>query len=174
MCTVITPKHAPYEGTEVSAEKTIGQIQQLLLDYGADAVQLHREKNGRVIFRFALEVEIKGVRRRLGIEIEPPMLTRKRTIKGRFSWETKTVIDPDPDRSMRCAYWYLKSKLEAVATGMATAEREFLAQVMVALPDGSESTVGNQAEDSIEKGAGFFLPGLTRNRLALPPPPEDA
>lgn len=165
---MIKPKHPPYEGTSVPADRTLQEIQKLLLDYGCDAVQVQREATGRVLIRFGIEVETNGIKRRIGVEVEPPLLTKKRKTEGRYNWERKIVQEPDVDRSMRCAYWYIKTKLEAVATGLASAEQEFLAQVMIQLPSGATSTVGRSVDESIQKGGGIYLPGLEQRRPALP------
>lgn len=170
---MIKPSLAPYKGTTVPAEKTYGQIQRMLLDYGCEAVQITHEASGRVVIRFGIEVETRGVKRRIGIELEPPLLSKEEVrVIPRYSgdrWpEKKKVHVPDHDRSARAAYWYLKSKLEAVSWGYVTAEKEFLSQVMVQLPDGRIGTVGETVDDSFEKGGGLFLPGLSERRFALP------
>lgn len=161
---MIKPQRPPYRGTDVPPSQSLHQIEQLLLDYGCDAVQVTREATGRILIRFALEVEVHGVRRKLAIEIEPAMLT-KNAIQG----HSKITV-PDAARSMRLAYWYLKSKLEAIAYGLVTAEREFFPQVVVQLPDGRAGTVGDIAEESIVKGGDLYLPGISSDnpRLKLP------
>lgn len=161
---MIRPKAPAYRGTTVEPERTWSQIQKLLLDSGCEAVSIMHEASGRVVVRFAIEVEVRGVRRKIGVEVEPPILT-KATVQNHYR-----VQIPDVARSARLAYWYLKTKLEAVQFGLVTAEREFLAQVMVALPDGSTGTVGDTVDDSLDRGSGFFLPGLQERKFALPPP----
>ncbi len=162
---MIKSREPPYEGTVVSAERTLSQIQEMLLQYGCEAVQVTRMADGRVQIRFVIEVEVQGVQRKIAISLEPPLLA---TTKGRGYSKVHVA---NPARSMRLAYWYLKSKLEAISYGLVSAEREFFSQVMVSLPDGSQGTVGDLAEQSILKGGDMYLPGVTIGKhpaLAVP------
>lgn len=168
---MIRQKEPPYTGTIVSPERTLSQIQQLLLDYGCEAVQVTRDQHGRVEVQFAVEVEVQGVRRKIAVRVEPPLLA---TSKGRGYSKVTTA---DPARSYRLLFWYLKSKLEAVSYGLASAEREFFSQVLVALPGGESATMGELAEESLVKGGPMFLPGVSldkRPRLPEPKPSEDS
>jgi hypothetical protein len=165
---MIKPKKVPYSGTQVAAERTYSQIQQFLLDSGCEAVQVTRSAQGDVTIRFGIEVEVGGVRRKIGIEIRPALLAQRKRQQGRFG---SLVTSTNESASARLAYWYIKSKIEAVAFGLVSAEREFFSQIMVALPDGGPGTVGDMAEQSILDGGGVMLPGIdigTRPRQ-LPP-----
>jgi hypothetical protein len=165
---MIHPKEPPYTGTVVAPERTLSQIQQLLLDYGCEAVQVTRDSMGRVEIQFAVEVEVQGVRRKVAVRVEPPLLA---VTRGRGYNKVTTA---DPARSYRLLYWYLKSKLEAISYGLVSAEKEFFAQVLVALPGGGSTTIGDMAEESIVKGGSMFLPGISLEKRPQLPEPKPA
>ena len=93
------------------------------------------------MLRFAIEVEMKGVRRQLGIEISPPSFSKERRTWNQRSGQYERIIAPNWAQSYRLLYWYLKTKLESIAYGLVSAEREFFAQVITKLPSGQQGTV---------------------------------
>lgn len=135
-------RRLPYKDTKVGWHKTKGQIDQLLNDYGVTGVQWTTYK-GEESLKFIVEAEVKGVKREIGIEVSPPLIFVKRRTPRRGLVQTR-----NRNQEYRLLYWWLKSKLESVIFGLSTIEKEFLAQVMVALPDGS-TTVGTIMEDYI-------------------------
>jgi hypothetical protein len=46
----------------------------------------------------------------------------------------------------------LKSKLEAVSYGLTTVEKEFLSEVIVKLPQGGDTTIGEAIAGGVAKG----------------------
>ena len=144
----------PYQGTKADAVKTEMQIMALLRKFGASGIQW-TEYQGNRDLKFIIEVELKGVRKEIMVKVEPPLF-----LENRRTWNQKTgrhdiVKAPNYAQSMRLLYWYLKSKLEAVAYGLVSAEQEFLSQVLIKLPRG-ETTVGEMIahrvfDDSIKQ-----------------------
>lgn len=165
---MIHPKKIPYMGTHVAAERTYSQIQQFLLDSGCEAVQITRSSQGEVTIRFAIEVEIRGVHRKVGVEVRPALLAQRKRMYGRHG---SLVTTANESASARLAFWYIKTKIEAVAFGLVSAEREFFSQIMVALPDGGIGTVGDVAEKSILDGGGVVLPGFDKDNRPRQLPP---
>jgi len=168
---MIKPKKVPYGGTQVGADRTYSQIQQFLLDSGCEAVQITRASQGEVSIRFVIEVEVGGVHRKIGVEVCPALLAQK---KRRYGSYGSLVTVANEAASARLAFWYIKTKIEAVAFGLVNAEREFFSQILVALPDGKTGTVGDMAERSILDGGGVILPGFDMDSRPrqLPPPSE--
>jgi len=165
---MIRPKKAPYAGTEVSADRTYSQIQQFLMEAGCEAVQLTRSKLGEVSIRFVIEIELAGVKRRIAVEVNPALLSQRKRSQGRYGSLVTTINEA---ATARLAYWYIKTKIEAIAFGLVSAEREFFSQILVALPDGRTGTVGDMAEKSILDGGGVILPGFDmENRPRQLPP----
>jgi hypothetical protein len=139
---LIRPKKPPFAGSKVDAHKTKGQIDKMLREYGCDALQWTEEFDRNLIeLRFLVEVEMQGQRRKLGVKLTPPLFLEKRrtwdAIKG------KHVVEEAPNfsQSMRVLYWYLKSKLAAVAYGVKPFEEEFLAEIVVPTEQGERRLV---------------------------------
>lgn len=156
---MIRRKTPPYAGTEVSAEHSVAEINQLLRSYGIDDYQWTTLwSKGVVRLRFMLEVsEGKFV----SIEVSPPPFVARRK-----SWDEKEgkhrVIDaPNWAQSMRCLLHWLKAKLEAVAYGLKSVEEEFLSDLVVKNAQGGDSRVGELILHALEEGHG---------QLALAPP----
>jgi len=61
------------------------------------------------------------------------------------------------EQSMRLFYWYIKSKLEAVAYGVKTFEKEFLDDLIYRLPDGRDVKVGDMILKQVGEGKGINL-----------------
>jgi hypothetical protein len=139
---VIRPKKPPFAGSTVDANKTQGQIDKMLQDYGCDAMQWTKEFDKNLIeLRFIAEAEIGGVKRKIGVKLTPPLFMEKRR-----SWDSvkgKHVITEAPNfsQSMRVLYWYLKAKLAAVAYGVKPFEEEFLAEIVVPTERGERRLV---------------------------------
>jgi len=165
---MIRPKKVPYEGTQVAAERTYSQIQQFLMDSGCEAVQVTRGKLGVVLIRFTVEVEVAGVQRKIAIEINPALLSQRKRSQGRYGTLMTTVNEA---ATARLAFWYIKMKIEAIAFGLVSAEREFFSQIMVALPNGKTGTIGDMAEKSILDGGGVILPGFDMDSRPRQLPP---
>lgn len=131
-------------GTTVSVDRTAAQIERLLQDHGA--TQFVRGWSGD---RVALGFTIAG--RQVRIDLPMPssddravMLTptgRRRTAK-----QADEAFAAEQRRRWRSLHAVLKAKLVAVADGISTIEREFLADVV--LPDGT--TLGQWAGPQIE------------------------
>jgi hypothetical protein len=143
---MIMSKEPPYKDTEVAYERTMSEIQKMLLEYGCEAVQVTTTKDGFVTVKFTIEVEIEGVRKGFGVSITPPILLTRKTQGGR------RIEVKDTNRSARLLYWYIKSKLEAVSYGLVSAEQEFFSDIIVRLPGGREKKVGDLAKDILTKG----------------------
>lgn len=148
-------REAPYKTTTVPWERTKGQIEKLLNDYGVEGTQWTNYK-GKEDLKFIVNAEVQGVYRELMIQVEPPqMFIRKRVPRqGMVKMENK-------NQAYRLLYYWIKSKLEAVMWGLSTIEKEFLSQVTVALPDGT-TTVGAIMERYIAND----------KLAALPAPPK--
>lgn len=136
---MITRKKPPYDRTEISVINSQNEIQQLLLEYGADGIQWIVIRDGLPKLAFVIEAEINDIKKKVGVQIDPPLIQK----------QNKTV---NYEQSMRLLYWYVKSKLEAVAYGVKTFEKEFLDDIVYRLPDGRDVKVGNIILKQIAEG----------------------
>lgn len=141
---MINRKKPPYDRTDVSVIKTQNEIQQLLLEYGAEGIQWTLIRNGLPKLAFVIEADINGAHKKVGVQIDPPLIQRP----------NKTY---NYEQSMRLFYWYIKSKLEAVAYGVKTFEKEFLDDLIYRLPDGRDVRVGDLILKQIGEGKDINL-----------------
>lgn len=131
------PKYA--EGTEVTVEKSRAELEALLMKHGAKEFALYRnEEFMRVQFRMADRLVRHDVRApvRKSYELVPGSSWKKRAES-----DVTRLVDAEHRRRWRVCVLIIKAKLEIVASGESTFEREFLADIMLA--DGS--TVGEVA-----------------------------
>lgn len=158
---MITPKKPPYASSKADPDRTQMEINKLLQSYGISGMQWTTDfKNAKVSLAFTVETEFEGVRKLVGIKFEPKAFAVKRkTWNQRGYYET--VWAANWGQTFRMLYWQLKAKLEAVAYGLTSVEKEFLSQVMVSLPSGETTTIG----EALSAGA---LSG----QLALVEPPK--
>jgi hypothetical protein len=135
-------KSYPYSGTDVTVERSRSEIDTLLRKYNIRGSQWSTvwERNF-IELRFPVEFVDHGLRKMVTVILRPPDFeSEHRTwspTKGNV-----TVRTPDLKAAMRCLYYYVKTKLEAVTYGLTSLEEEFLSQVAYSLKDGTETTVG--------------------------------
>jgi len=140
---MITPKKPPYAGTESDPDKTTLEIEKMLRGYGIESIRWTKEyAKNHVSLEFLVDVEVKGVKKQVAIQIEPPTFASKRRTWDPKAGKYAVIWAPNWAQSLRLLYWWVKAKLEAVAYGLTTVEKEFLSQVMVNLPEGGSKTVG--------------------------------
>jgi hypothetical protein len=151
---MILSKKPPYAATEADPDKSRMQIDKLLREYGVSGVQWTTDyDHNRVGLAFMVEAEVKGVKKQIGIKIEPPIFVAQRRTWNPRLGRYERVYAPNWAQSFRLLYWWLKAKLEAVAYGLASVEQEFLSQVMVKLPSGEMTTMGAALTEPIFTGS---------------------
>lgn len=138
---MIINKKPPYDRTEVTVIKSQNDIQQLLLEYGAEGIQWIVFRDDLPRLAFIIEANINGTRKKVGVQIDAPIIRPKNSPQG-INYK----------QSMRVMYWYVKSKLEAVAYGVKTFEKEFLDDIVYRLPDGREVKVGDLMLKQVAEG----------------------
>lgn len=133
-------KKAPYQDTEVPAEKTKFQIEKLLRDFGAQGAQWTTVwEQDKVQLKFAMPTE-NG--RSVMIRIDPPLFMAQRKNWNKLAGKYAIAEEANWAQSMRLLYHYLKGKLEAIQWGLKDVEEEFLNDILVKGPSGEEATVG--------------------------------
>ncbi len=133
----------PFQNTKIDPEKSRQEIDAMLRDFGAESVQWTTEwKLGKVNLKFLLPVEKEGVKKTIGVDIDPPLFAMQHKTYNPQSGQHEKIIAPNYAASMRMLFWWLKAKLEGIIYGMGSAEHEFLSHVMVTLPSGVSTTVG--------------------------------
>jgi hypothetical protein len=146
---MITPKKPPYSSSKTDPDRTQMEINKLLQQYGVSGIQWTTDfQHNKVSLGFTVETEFDGVKRLVGIKFEPqPFAVKRKTWNPKGYYET--VWAANWGQTFRMLYWQLKAKLEAVSYGLTSVEKEFLSQVMVNLPSGEQSTIG----EALQAGA---------------------
>src|SRR5574337_1002703 len=142
------PKSNLYKNTDVSSMKTIDQVDQLLRKFGIFEQRVTKSIDGTRDF---LEFIIRQ-------ESRPPI---KVMIKIPFIEKyTRTGREFDRERSYRYFFHYLKALLSAKETEMYSIEEIFMAHIVQPLPNGQETTLGDQLVKSLETGNAPMLEGF--------------
>lgn len=137
----VTRRYA--ESTTVSVEKSRAEIEVLLKKHGATAFfSAFDDTKGLAMMGFRLAGRMFRIEVRVPKAENIPKAYADRHRYG-MSWPGKqrAWIDQEERRRWRVQLLMIKAKLEMIATGDTTAEREFLADML--MPDGA--TVGQRA-----------------------------
>jgi hypothetical protein len=148
--------------TEVPESQSRNEIERTLTRFGADAFAYGWSADHA---RAQVMFELRGRRMRFEIALpdrSAPEFTRDRNGRKRTEAAMRAAYDQELRRLWRSLALVIKAKLEAVATGIVSAEEEFLSHVV--LPDGS--TVGQWVEPQLAAVYGrgdmpALLPGGT-------------
>lgn len=131
------------ETTEVSADRSLGQIQALLKQHGASAFS-YGEDNAKFGVGFVME----GRSYRFIVPLPQPNDPEIRftdTGKERAAGTVQTLLGQGRRQRFRALLLVLKAKLEAVEIGITTLEEEFLPALVLA----NGETVGQWAKAEI-------------------------
>ncbi len=162
---MIRRKRAPYSDTEVPPERTKSEIERLLRDYGAEAVQwTEHYEHMRLEMRFVIRSDAEGARPVM-VKLVPPAFLAKRKTWNAMKGYYETVDSPNWAQSLRLLKSYLKAKLESIAYGLRDVEEEFLSDVVVRDRAGNETTVLEAVHVALSSG---------ELKPALPPGTKDA
>lgn len=118
------------EDTRVPAERTRGEIEQLLKQQGADSFVSGWEGE-----RAAIAFRLQGRQ----VRIELPMPARQ-------AYKTEHQHEQAVRARWRALLLVIKAKIEAIASGITTLEREFLADIVMADGQTVSSWAGPQLE----------------------------
>lgn len=142
------------ERTSVSSEASRGEIERTLSRYGAAAFGYGWTGQGAIVSFVAHERRVQftiALPERVDFRFTPARRQRRSEAEIERAWEQATR------QRWRALALMVKSKLEAVASGIATFEEEFLPYTLVPGPNGSAVTVASLLEpqivDAYEKGS---------------------
>ena len=141
-------------GTSVPGDRTRVDIERLLHKHGADSF-LYASEGHRVLIGFRLG----GRAVRMELPLPPPdspLFTETPSGRARTATAAREAMEQDHRRRWRSQLLVIKAKLVAVADGISTLEREFMADLVAA--DGR--TVGESLRPMLEQcmGAPLALP----------------
>ena len=144
----------PYLDTEITAAQSRIDIENLLNEFGIkDTRWTHLE--GDTVLEFIWHFEEKGVKKSVAFKLKPPVIqvrgkAKREIIGGKVRWTGPLVWKRAENAEWRLMWWWLKSKLEAVRYGLETMEQALMSQVMVPLPNGRVTTIGEILSEAIK------------------------
>jgi len=142
-------KSLPYANTKIAPEETKAEIEKLLHEHGITDIQWTTYQ-GETTLKFLYKVTIKGVEKEVMFAFKPPIIHMKKKQYSRQNYRYETITMDNAPVSYRLLFWYLKAKLEAVQFGLETVEKEFMSHILVALPEGKETTLGENLTKVVE------------------------
>lgn len=110
------------ENTTVPVDRSISEIRKILTKYKATAFA-SAENNNKSMVMFEMN------NRRIRFVISTPIVGKWRNKKGWIG--TQKEVEQEERRLWRCLVLNIKSKLEAVESGISTFEEEFLAHIVL-------------------------------------------
>lgn len=115
----------PYQGTQVSVEKSKAAIDTLLEKYNVQDVIWASRRGEFLVLGFVIEKADRGTHRHIPIRIKLPLLVRHYR-DGRSNPDV-----PQPKATYRLLFYFIKAKLEAVESGLETIEESFMPHIVV-------------------------------------------
>jgi len=155
-----------YENTDVTVEKSQGELRKLLTKYGADRFTFGESIDLEGLRWVGVEFTHDGHLVRLVAPLKPadPKWVKQKVQRAR----TKTAADFEAEhteqenrRIWRVVFWSLKSRMVAIEEGVETFEQAFLAHLV---DPGTDRTLWQRLAPAVEAGAmkvgGRGLPAL--------------
>ena len=151
----------PYMGTDITPAQSRVDIENMLNEAGIKDTRW-TNVSGESILEFVWHFEEKGIKKSVAFKLKPPMIQVKGH-QGRN--ERGHGIGPlvwlrAEHAEWRLLWWYVKSRLEAVRFGLETMEQTFMSQVIVSLPNGKTTTVGEILSEAIKNDQTTALKAL--------------
>lgn len=146
------------QGTEVSVDRSQGELRQVLRKYGAEGIAIVEST------QFSA-VEFHARERRIRFKVPMPDatahdLTHTKQGTRRTDTQLRNALAAEERRLWRSLVLVVKAKLESAESGIESFEDAFLAQTV--LPD--NSTVAEQIQEPIRRA---YVEGHVRPLLAL-------
>lgn len=146
------------QGTEVSVDRSQGELRQVLRKYGAEGIAIAESAQQSVVEFFAHE-------RRIRFRVPMPdaaarAMTHTKQGALRSDSQLRNALAAEERRLWRALVLVVKAKLESTESGIESFEDAFLAQTV--LPD--NRTVSEQVQEPIKRA---YIEGHVRPLLAL-------
>ena len=155
-------RNPPYMNTTVPYERTKAEIEILLKSYGIKNIRWTTLEGQDDTLEFIIDAEVHGVKKQLGVAVKPPHIVIKKKLHG------KLVDTENINQEYRLLFHWIKSKIEAVVWGLSTIEKEFLSEILMKLPNGQQSTVGDVVADLMSKDTLQSLPFYGSRHIEVP------
>ena len=126
-----------------------GMVAGLLTEAGLDYVLGQRDGQDLIMIEMVLPTEESDVRRVVHFKLEVPKVYQKMK---------RGPPKPLPAVGWRFFYDYLERRIQAVRLGITDLVEEFTANIVMKLPDGRQTTVGENIKQSIGDPETALLP----------------
>jgi hypothetical protein len=148
--------------TTVPYERTKAEIEILLKSYGIKNIRWTTLEDQDDTLEFIIEAEVQDIKKQLGVAVKPPHIVIKKKLHG------KLVDAENINQEYRLLFHWIKSKIEAVVWGLSTIEKEFLSEVLMKLPNGQQSTIGEVVVNLMSKDTLQSLPFYDSRQSEVP------
>jgi len=139
----------PGSRTKKTVSQLKGMVAGLLTELDLDYALVKKNGADMVMIEMQLATENVEVKRVVHIKLEVPEIYQKMKRKG---------PKPLPAAGWRFFYDYLKSRLASVQLGITDLVEEFTANIVLQLPDGSSTTIGEAVRQEAVKPGSNMLP----------------
>ena len=144
-------KKIPYLDSRISPAQSRVDIENLLNEAEIKDVRW-THVSGETTLEFVWHFEEKGIKKSVAFKFQPPVIQVKgfarKTAQGHglgpIVWKRHEIAE------WRLLWWYLKSRLEAVRFGIESMEQTFMSQVLISLPNGQQTTIGEIISEAIK------------------------
>lgn len=141
------------ETTTVSVQKSQQEVQHVLMRQGADQVILAWDADMGAAVRFRMSGHYAQ------LVVPPPSERRMKELKLRFpSWDETRRREQEERRCWRALLLLVKAKLEAIASGITSMEREFMPDLLLSDGRRLEAWAGPILAEMYESGSMPLLP----------------
>jgi hypothetical protein len=155
-------RNPPYMDTTVPYERTKAEIEILLKSHGIKNIRWTTLEGQDDTLEFIIEAQVQGVKKQIGVAVKPPHIVVKKKLHG------KLIDTENINQKYRLLFHWIKSKIEAVVWDLSTIEKEFLSEVMMKLPNGQQSTVGDVVVNLMSKDTLQSLDFYTSQQTEFP------
>ena len=142
-------KMVPGYRTTLTVDRLKGMVAGLLTEAGLDYAMVKRDGADMVLIEMVLDTGDAGTKRVVHFKLEVPQVHQEMR---------RGPPKPLPEAGWRFFYDYLERRIQAVKLGITDLVEEFTANIVMQLPDGRQSTLGDSLKLSIENPDQAMLP----------------
>jgi hypothetical protein len=143
--------------TRLDVNKLRGMVAGLLTEAGLDYALVKRDGADMVLIEMVLDTDTSDFKRVVHFKLEVPQVYQE-MVRGHPK--------PLPEVGWRFFYDYLARRTQAVKLGITDLVEEFTANIVMQLPDGGQTTIGDSVKQSMEDPSRAMLPFIQHGEVA--------
>ncbi|MFH2110983.1 MAG: hypothetical protein ABIJ47_06965 [Candidatus Bathyarchaeota archaeon] len=152
-------KSVPGHGTHKTVDQLRGMVAGLLTEAGLDYGLMKRDGADMVLIEMVLDTDDASIKRVIHFKLEVPQV---------YQQMKKGDPKPLPEVGWRFFFDYLDRRIQAVKLGITDLVEEFTANIVMPLPDGRQSTLGDSIKQSIADPGQAMLPFIQTREATTP------